>query len=59
MPAPGDSWEFPGAVSTLGIDYMINKMYPELLGDDVLEKNVDEFYDLFYGMAFDREELGY
>ena len=59
MPAPGDSWEFPGAVSALGIDYMINKMYPELLGDDALEKNVNDFYDLFYGTTFDREDLGY
>ena len=34
MPAAVDSWEFPGVVSTLGIDYMMHIMYPELMPDD-------------------------
>ena len=59
MPAAMDSWEFPGVVSTLGIDYMMHIMYPELMPDDELVKRVDEFYQLSYGRTFDREYLGY
>ena len=59
MPAAVDSWEFPGVVSTLGIDYMMHVMYPELMTDQELEQRVDEFYQLSYGQTFDREYLGY
>ena len=59
MPAAADSWEFPGVVSTLGIDYMMHVMHPELLDEKTLEKNVDRFYRLSYGRTFKREKLGY
>lgn len=59
MPAAVDSWEFPGVVSTLGIDYMMHIMYPELMTDAELEQRVDEFYQLSYGKTFDRDYLGY
>ena len=59
MPAAVDSWEFPGVMSTLGIDYMMHIMYPELMTDQELEQRVDEFYQLSYGKTFDREYLGY
>lgn len=59
MPAAVDSWEFPGVVSTLGIDYMMHIMYPELMSDKQLEDRVDEFYQLSYGRTFEREDLGY
>ena len=59
MPAAEDSWEFPGVVSTLGIDYMIHVMHPGLLDEKTLEEHVDAFYRLSYGRTFDREELGY
>lgn len=59
MPAEMDSWEFPGVVSTLGIDYMMHIMYPELLTDSQLEEKVDAFYQLSYGKTFDRDYLGY
>lgn len=59
MPAAMDSWEFPGVMSTLGIDYMMHVMYPELMTDQELEQRVDEFYQLSYGKTFDREYLGY
>ena len=59
MPAAVDSWEFPGVMSTLGIDYMMHIMYPELMSDQELEQRVDEFYQLSYGKTFDREYLGY
>lgn len=59
MPAAVDSWEFPGVVSTLGIDYMMHIMYPELMSEQELEKRVDEFYQLSYGKTFEREYLGY
>ncbi len=59
MPAEADSWEFPGAVSALGIDYMMHVMHPELLDEKTLEQHVNDFYELTYGRSFDREELGY
>ena len=59
MPAEKDSWEFPGVVSTLGIDYMTHVMHPELLDEETLEQHVNAFYDLSYGRTFSREELGY
>lgn len=59
MPAVVDSWEFPGVVSTLGIDYMMHIMYPELMSDEELVQNVDDFYQLSYGRTFDRNYLGY
>ena len=59
MPAKEDSWEFPGVVSVLGIDYMMHTMYPELLSDEELEQKVNELYELSYGRTFERNELDY
>lgn len=59
MPAAADSWEFPGPVSILGIDYMIHVMYPEKLTEKQLQQEADEFYRLSYGKTFSRKELGY
>lgn len=59
MPAEEDSWEFPGVVSVLGIDYMVHAMYPNLLSDKELEAKVNELYELSYGRTFERNELGY
>lgn len=59
MPAEEDSWEFPGVVSILGIDYMIHTMYPGLLSDTELEQKVNELYEMSYGRTFERDELGY
>ena len=59
MPADKDSWEFPGVVSVLGIDYMKSKMYPEQLSEEQLQQAVDEFYQLSYGRTFSPDEIGY
>ncbi len=59
MPAKADSWEFPGIVSVLGTDYMIHKMYPQLLSDEQLKQNVEECYQLSYGRTIERSKLGY
>lgn len=59
LPAKKDSWEFPGVVSTLGIDYMMHVMYPKQMPDQKLKKNVDSLYQKMYGRTFSREELGY
>ena len=59
MPAAEDSWEFPGVVSVLGVDFMISKMYPEDMPRRQLKKNVNEFYRLSYGKTFSEKELGY
>ena len=59
IPSERDSWEFPGVISVLGIDYMMSVMYPELMSEKDLEDNVSAFYELAYGRSFSREELGY
>ena len=59
MPAKADSWEFPGVVSILGIEYMMHVMYPELMSEEELTEEVDSFYELSYGVKVDRSELGY
>lgn len=59
MPAKADSWEFPGVVSILGIEYMMHVMYPELMSEEELADEVDYFYDLSYGVHYERSELGY
>ncbi|MBQ9014659.1 MAG: ABC transporter substrate-binding protein [Firmicutes bacterium] len=59
MPAEADSWEFPGVVSTLGIDYMMHIMHPQLLDEETLKQHVDALYQLCYGRTFERDELGY
>lgn len=59
MPAEEDSWEFPGTASTLGIDYMMHKMYPELMSNKELEENINHFYKFAYGKSFSKKQLGY
>lgn len=59
IPSEKDSWEFPGVISALGIDYMMTVMYPDLLSENELAKNVESFYELAYGRAYSRKELGY
>lgn len=59
MPASCDSWEFPGVVSVLGTEYMLHVMYPELVSDEQLEEDVNDFYQLSYGKTFTRDKLGY
>lgn len=59
MPATADSWELPGIVSVLGMEYLMKTMYPKLMSDTELKKEVEEFYQLSYGKTFSREKLGY
>ena len=59
MPSEKDSWEFPGVMSVLGIEFMMKTMYPSLMTDEELKESVDEFYELSYGKNFDRSILGY
>lgn len=59
MPARYDSWEFPGIVSSLGIEYMQSVMYPDLVSEPQLESDVNAFYETAYRRTFTREELGY
>ena len=54
-----DSWEFPGLQSAIGIMWMISIMYPELYSAEELDSDVNEFYELVYGVSADREALGY
>lgn len=59
IPAERDSWEFPGVISALGIDYMMSVMYPDLMSESELDGNVRAFYQLAYGREYTKEELGY
>ena len=59
MPAPNDSWEFPGLTSLLGVYYMIHTMYPDIVSDENLQDKVDKLYELMYGESFERSYLGY
>jgi ABC-type Fe3+-hydroxamate transport system substrate-binding protein len=59
MPSEADSWEFPGVVSSLGIEYMQSVMYPDVLPEEQLVKDVENFYEVAYGASFSREELGF
>lgn len=59
MPAKNDSWEFPGIVSLLGMEYMMKTMYPKLISDKELESHVNELYRLSYGKEFSKKKLGY
>lgn len=59
IPAEMDSWEFPGVISALGINYMMSVMYPDLMSESELDDNVRAFYKLAYGREYSREELGY
>lgn len=59
IPSQADSWEFPGVVSVLGIEFMMSTMYPDLMTEKQLAENIDRFYELAYGRSFSREDLGY
>ena len=59
IPAKKDSWEFPGPVSVLGIEYMMHVMHPELESDEELQDEIDAFYELSYGRKFSGKDLGY
>ena len=59
IPSERDSWEFPGVISALGIDYMMSVMYPDLMSESKLEKNVSEFYELAYGKVYSKKDLDY
>jgi len=59
IPSERDSWEFPGVISALGIDYMMSVMYPDLMSESELEKNVSEFYELAYGKVYSKKDLDY
>ena len=58
MPSEVDSWEFPGVVTCLGFLWMLQKMYPELYSEEEFLKEVDGFYNMAYGMTFERDYLG-
>lgn len=58
MPSEVDSWEFPGLVTCLGFLWMLSEMYPEHYSKDAFLLEVDGFYQMAYGMTFDRDYLG-
>lgn len=59
IPSRLDSWEFPGVVSSLGIEFMQSMMYPGLVSPEQLGEDADDFYEMAYGRSFSRDEIGY
>lgn len=59
IPAKIDSWDMPGPAFVLGIYYMMHCMYPDIMTSEMLQAEIDDFYNTFYGMTFDGETLGY
>lgn len=58
MPSKVDSWEFPGVVTCLGFLWMLHQMYPNYYDEERFLMEVDAFYQMAYGMTFEREYLG-
>jgi len=59
IPSEQDPWDFPGIQSALGTLWVLNQLYPELYSAESLQKDINEYYQLAYGMTFDRDWLGY
>lgn len=58
FPSKLEPWDQPTAAVTLGIDWALYNLHPDLFNFEALMKNVDEFYTLVYGKTFTAEQLG-
>ena len=59
VPTEKDSWEFPGASSSLGSLWMMSVMYPDKFSKGQLDAQVKEFYKKVYNIDVTPEFLGY
>jgi len=58
FPSNLEPWDYPTASAVLGLCWGLNNLHPELYSKNDLMKNVDEFYELVYGMKFTAEQVG-
>ena len=59
IPAKLDSWDMPGPGFILGMYYMMHCMYPDVCTAEMLQTEVNDYYNFFYGKTFTGEEIGY
>lgn len=59
MPAQLDSWDMPGPGFILAMYYMMHEMYPQVCTEEMLQTEIDDYYEFFFGRTFTGEEIGY
>ena len=59
MPAKLDSWDMPGPGFILARYYMMHQMYPDVCTTEMLQNEVDDYYEFFFGRTFTGDEIGY
>ena len=59
MPAKLDSWDMPGPGFILAMYYMMHQMYPDVCTTEMLQNEVDDYYEFFFGRTFTGDEIGY
>ncbi len=58
FPSKIEPWDQPTAALALGIAWATHNLHPDLYTIEEIIKDVDEFYNLVYGITFDAEKLG-
>ncbi|HNR65027.1 MAG TPA: ABC transporter substrate-binding protein [Atribacterota bacterium] len=58
FPSKIEPWDQPTAALALGIAWATHNLHPDLYTIDEVMKDVDEFYNLVYGITFSAERLG-
>lgn len=58
FPSKIEPWDQPTAALALGIAWATHNLHPDLYTIDEIMKDVDEFYNLVYGITFSAERLG-
>lgn len=59
IPAKMDSWDLPGVSCVIGTYFMLHSMYPELVSEEQLQSEIDDYYTFMFGKTFTKESLGY
>ena len=59
IPSKLDTWDMPGIAVVPGTFWMLHQMYPELLGAEALQAEIDEYYRFMFGKTFEADYLGY
>ena len=59
MPSQLDSWDMPGPGFILAMYYMMHQIYPDVCTTEMLQNEVDDYYEFFFGRTFTGDEIGY
>ena len=59
IPSKLDSWDMPGPGFILAMYYMMHEMYPDVCTADMLQTEIDDYYEFFFGRTFTGDEIGY